>query len=267
MIRRREHGFLLSCKQRAGWNSGNREVIPAHLTKMPRRPKSTLVSNVFQASIRAGFRRAYHGVQVDPQKFLQQFRRAHRLPIHTWSDMFHVEENLVNHYAARVVKSSMRTAALEGAGLGLGGMLTILPDAGILSAITIRMLQKLSLIYGFEYKTEEEVSELWLAAASAAGLDLGREFIEKQAMEKIVPRIIDRIAVRVGAEVAEKWSGRLIPLLSSGIGGTLNYYFVRSWGRRAQKHFLDRHRAVRDHGLPESKILNLPPQSRLSTAN
>lgn len=242
-------------------------IIPAHPIKMPRRAKSNLVSNVFQASIRAGFRRAYHGVQVDPQKFLQQFRRAHRLPIHTWSDMFFVEENLVNHYAARVVKSSMRTAALEGAGLGLGGMLTILPDAGILSAITIRMLQKLSLIYGFEYKTEEEVSELWLAAASAAGLDLGREFIEKQAMEKIVPRIIDRIAVRVGAEVAEKWSGRLIPLLSSGIGGTLNYYFVRSWGRRAQKHFLERHRAVRDHGLPESKILNLPSQSRLSTAS
>jgi len=242
-------------------------VIPAHPIKMPRRAKSNLVSNVFQASIRAGFRRAYHGVQVDPQKFLQQFRRAHRLPIHTWSDMFHVEENLVNHYAVRVVKSSMRTAALEGAGLGLGGMLTILPDAGILSAITIRMLQKLSLIYGFEYKTDEEVSELWLAAASAAGLDLGREFIEKQAMEKIVPRIIDRIAVRVGAEVAEKWSGRLIPLLSSGIGGTLNYYFVRSWGRRAQRHFLDRHRAVRDHSLPESKILNLPSQSRLSTAS
>jgi uncharacterized protein (DUF697 family) len=241
--------------------------IPAHPIKMPRRAKSNLVSNVFQASIRAGFRRAYHGVQVDPQKFLQQFRRAHRLPIHTWSDMFHVEENLVNHYAVRVVKSSMRTAALEGAGLGLGGMLTILPDAGILSAITIRMLQKLSLIYGFDYKTDEEVSELWLAAASAAGLDLGREFIEKQAMEKIVPRIIDRIAVRVGAEVAEKWSGRLIPLLSSGIGGTLNYYFVRSWGRRAQRHFLDRHRAVRDHSLPESKILNLPSQSRLSTAS
>jgi uncharacterized protein (DUF697 family) len=146
-------------------------------------------------------------------------------------------------------------------------MLTILPDAGILSAITIRMLQKLSLIYGFEYKTEEEVTELWVAAASAAGLDLGREFVEKRAMEKIVPRIIDRIAVRVGAEVAEKWSGRLIPLLSSGIGGTLNYYFVRGWGRRAQKHFLARHRDVRAHGLPESTILNLPPQARLRTAN
>ena len=70
--------------------------------------------------MRAGFRRAYNGVQVDPQKFLHQFRKAHRLPIHTWSDMFHVEERVVNHHAARVVKSAMRTAALEGAGFGLG---------------------------------------------------------------------------------------------------------------------------------------------------
>ena len=234
---------------------------------MPRRPKSNLLSNVFQASIRSGFRRAYNGVQVDPQKYLQQFRKAHRLPIQTWSDMFHIEESVVNRHADRVIKSSTRTAAFEGAGFGLGGMLTILPDAGILSAITMRMLQKLSLIYGFEYQTEDEVTELWFAAASAAGLDLGRDFIEKQAVERIVPRIIDRIAVRVGAEVAEKWSGRLIPLLSSGFGGTLNYYFVRSWGRRAQKHFLDRHRNVRARSLPEAKVLNLPARARLSTAN
>jgi uncharacterized protein (DUF697 family) len=234
---------------------------------MPRRPKSNLVSNVFQASIRSGFRRAYHGVQVDPQKYLVQFRKAHRLPIQAWSDMFNVEESVVNRYADRVIKSSTRTAALEGAGFGLGGMLTILPDAGILSAITVRMLQKLSLIYGFEYQTEDEVTELWLAAASAAGLDLGRDFVEKQAVERIVPRIIDRIAARVGSEVAEKWSGRLIPLLSSGFGGALNYYFVRSWGRRAQKHFLERHRGVRTRSLPDSKLLNLPARTRLSTAN
>ncbi|MFY9801839.1 MAG: EcsC family protein [Candidatus Acidiferrales bacterium] len=236
---------------------------------MPRRPKSNLVSNVFQASMRAGFRRAYNGVQVDPQKYLQQFRKSHRLPIQTWTDMFNVEQSLVNRYADRVIRASTRTAAFEGAGFGLGGMLTILPDAGILSAITVRMLQKLSLIYGFEYQTEDEVTELWFAAASAAGLDLGRDFIEKQAVERIVPRIIDRIAVRVGAEVAEKWTGRLIPLLSSGFGGTLNYYFVRSWGRRAQKHFLARHRAVRSRSLPDSdsKLLNLPSRTRLSTAN
>ena len=60
-------------------------------------------------------------------------------------------------------------AAAEGAGFGLGGILTILPDLGILAGITLRTIQKLSLIYGFEFTTDEETAELWVAAASAAG--------------------------------------------------------------------------------------------------
>lgn len=199
--------------------------------------------------MRAGFRRAYFHVQVDPERYLHHVRRAHRLPIESWSDMLSMDEATLNPIAQRVIKSAKRTAALEGTGLGFGGLLTILPDMGILSAITIRMLQRLSLIYGFEYSTEEETTELWLAAASAAGLDLGREFVEKQAIERVVPRIIDKIAAKVGTEVAEKWSGRLIPILSAGAGGALNYYFVRGWGRRAHRHFLARHRDVRARGL------------------
>jgi len=37
-------------------------------------------------------------------------------------------------------------------------------------AITIRMLQRLSLIFGFQYSTEEEVTALWLAAARLLAL-------------------------------------------------------------------------------------------------
>jgi len=155
-----------------------------------------------QSATRAGFNRAYQTVQVDPQKFLKQVTRTHKLPITAWRDMFYLGEEVVTPIANRIIKSSMKTAALEGMGLGMGGMLTIVPDAGILSAITIRMLQRLSLIHGFEYSTDDEVGELWMAAASAAGLDLGRDFVEKQAIERLVPRIIDRIAVKVGAEVA-----------------------------------------------------------------
>ena len=219
-----------------------------------------------QTSARAGFLRAYHTVQIDPRKYLVEMKRAHRLPIQAWSDMFHVEEPVVHRLADRVIKSSMRTAGLEGAGLGLGGMMTIVPDAGILTAITIRMLQRLSLIYGFEYQTEEETTDLWMAAASAAGLDLGRDFLGKHAAEMIVPRII---AIKMGSEVAEKWAGRLVPVISAGFAATLNYYFVRAWGKRAQKHFAERHRNVRAHGLPQSRILNLPVTvaPRLRSAN
>lgn len=143
--------------------------------------------------------------------------------------------------ARDTLAASMRLAALEGTGLGLGGLLFIVPDMGILSAITIRLIQKLSLLHGFEYATEEESVMLWMAAASAAGVDLGREFLEKQAADRIVPRIIERMAVRMSAEVAEKWGSRILPTIGGVIGGTLNYYFVREWGRRAQEHFRQRY--------------------------
>jgi uncharacterized protein (DUF697 family) len=129
----------------------------------------------------------------------------------------------------------------------MGGFATILPEMGILAAITLRMLQKLSLIHGFEYSTGEEVAALWVAAATAAGVNFSREFLEKQAVERLVPRIIDAMAAKVGAEVAEKWAGRVVPLLSGATAGALNYYFVRAWGSRAHRHFAEKHRGVRSN--------------------
>src|SRR6202008_4459656 len=103
----------------------------------------------------------------------------------------------------------------EGAGLGLGGLITIVPDLGILSAITMRTIQKLSLLYGFEFNTDDEMAELWIAAASAAGGAISREVLEKEVINKFVPRVIQRIAARASTEVVEKWAGRLIPLASA----------------------------------------------------
>jgi EcsC family protein len=232
---------------------------------MPRRPKHGITSNLLESAVRAGFHKAYTHVQVDPARYLRHMQRAHRLPIRSWQEMQYFEPEQIQPHARRIISASTRIAALEGLGFGVGGLITILPDMGILSAITIRMLQKLSLIHGFEYNTEEEVTALWVAAASAAGLDLGREFLGKQAMGRVVPRIIDRMAAKMGTEVAEKWSGRLIPLLSAGVGGALNYYFVRAWGRRAHRHFFERHRAIRGGAFTpaEARALSLDPHGRL----
>ncbi len=70
------------------------------------------------------------------------------------------------------------------------------PDLSILAGITLRTIQKLSLIYGFEYNTDEEMAELWIAAASAAGVDISRELLEKEVVNRFVPRVIQRIAAQ-----------------------------------------------------------------------
>src|SRR5208337_922023 len=165
-----------------------------------------------------------------------------------------VELSRLDDVAESVIRGGMKLAAAEGAGLGLGGILTIVPDLGILSAITMRTIQKLSLIYGFELNTDDEIAELWIAAASAAGVDISRELLEKEVVNRFVPRVIQRIAARASAEVVEKWAGRLIPIASAAIGAGLNYWFVRAWGQRAKAHFRERHTQLRQRAVEATAV-------------
>ena len=198
-----------------------------------------------EMALQKGLTRTYEHVRVDPAKFLMQLRVAYRVPISGYHGVYSLEIHELDAVAESIIRSGMKIAAVEGAGFGLGGLITIVPDLGILSAITMRTIQKLSLVYGFEYNTDDEIAELWVAAASAAGVDLSRELIEREVVSKFVPRVIQRIAARASTEVVEKWAGRVIPLASSAIGAGLNYWFVRAWGQRALVHFRQRHLAVR----------------------
>jgi EcsC protein family len=199
-----------------------------------------------------GLTRAYSTVRVDPDKFLLQLRAAYRMPISGYHGVYSLEIGEIDVVADSVIRGGMKVAAVEGAGFGLGGLMTIVPDLGILSAITMRTIQKLSLIYGFEFNTDDEIAELWVAAASAAGVDISREILEKEVINKFVPRVIQRIAAKASAEVVEKWAGRVIPLASSVIGAGLNYWFVRAWGQRAKMHFRGRHLMLRERAQQEA---------------
>ncbi len=192
-----------------------------------------------------GLTRAYSKVQVDPARFLLQLRTAYRMPVSGYHGVYSLEIGELDRVADDVIRSGMKLAAAEGAGFGLGGLITIIPDLGILSAITMRTIQKLSLVYGFQFHTDNEIAELWIAAASAAGVDISRELLEKEVVNRFVPRVIQRIAARASTEVVEKWAGRMIPLVSSALGAGLNFWFVRAWGARAKAHFRQRHLELR----------------------
>lgn len=218
---------------------------------MPIETRKSWLRGKIESAFAKGLTRAYGTVKVDPAKFLLQLRAAYSLPISTFDGVFSVDIEHLDDIAESIVRSSMKLAAAEGAGLGLGGITTIVPDLGILSAITMRTIQKLSLVYGFEFNTEEEMANLWIAAASAAGVDISRELLEKEVINRFVPRVIQRIAMQASGEVVEKWAGRLIPLASSLIGSVLNFYFVRAWGERAMAHFRDKHLQARARRLAE----------------
>jgi len=198
-----------------------------------------------ETALTTGFNRAYTTVRVDPDKFLLQLRAGYLVPISGYHGVFSLEIHELDVVGESIIRGGMKMAAVEGAGFGLGGLITIVPDLGVLSAITMRTVQKLSLLYGFQFNTDDEIAELWIAAASAAGLDVSREFVEREVVQRFVPRVIQRIAAKASAEMVEKWAGRVIPLASSAIGAGLNYWFVRAWGERARTHFRQRHLQLR----------------------
>jgi uncharacterized protein (DUF697 family) len=225
---------------------------------MPEAEKKSWLRRRAEGAIRGGLTRAYETVRVDPTRFLMQLRVAYGLPIASFRGVHTLQVQQLDEVAESVIRSGMKMAAAEGAGFGLGGFITIVPDLGILSAITMRTIQKLSLIYGFEMNTDDEIAELWIAAASAAGVDISRELLEKGVVKRFVPKVIQRIAARASGEIVEKWAGRLIPIASSVIGSALNYYFVRAWGERAREHFRGKHLVARQKFAEEQRSLPTP---------
>ncbi len=202
-------------------------------------------SSPIKRLLRFGLFNGLRSMEIDPDDFRDYLARKHRLHVSDFRNMHRVPIQRLDAIAKTLIRDAQRLALAEGAGFGLGGMITLVPDAGLLAIITMRLIQRLCLLYGFEAQGPDERRELWLAAATATGIDFGKELAEKQVIEKLAPRVAERLAIKFGEEAAEKWVGRLIPVASSVVGGVLNFTFVRSWARRVQKNLRARHLAQR----------------------
>jgi len=223
--------------------------------------KSWLMTKA-ETAMRQALQAAYERMRVHPGEYLMELRTMHQLPIRSYDGVFSLAPEVLDDVAQQTIRGAMKMAAAEAAGFDLGGAMGLVPDMGVLAVITMRTIQKLSLIYGFEYNTEEEVAELWVAAATAAGADIGKELIERRVLKVFVQRVSARIAARISAEFAEKFAARALPIASSAIGAVLNWYFVRAWGKRALAHFRQRHLAERERRTAYAEqARRLPPSS------
>jgi hypothetical protein len=209
------------------------------LEPMARSPKS-LASRTVGRFLRFGMLRGLRSVEVDSEEFRKYLSNKHGLWVPHFGRMRDVPLEKLDAIAERLIHNAQRLALAQGAGFGLGGMITVLPDASMLTIITLRLIQRLCLLYGFEEHGQEQRVEMWIAAASAAGIDFSKDLAEKQMIEKLAPKVASRLAIKIGEESAEKWVGRMVPLASSAIGGALNYTFVRTWGRRVQRHLREK---------------------------
>ena len=230
---------------------------------MPRDQKQStprsLVGSRVGSFLRFGVLRGLRSVEVKPEDFRKHLADRHGLWVPDFTRMRDVPIERLDAIAKILIRDAERLALAQGAGFGLGGIITLVPDTGFLTIVTLRLIQRLALLYGFDTSDRDERLEMWKAAAAAAGVDLGKDFVEKQIVEKMVPRIAERLAAKIGLASAEKWAARLIPLASSAIGGALNFTFVRGWGRRAQRQLRARHVNARPFDDPRGpRIVRQP---------
>jgi uncharacterized protein (DUF697 family) len=219
----------------------NRLRMLIDMSRLHNSVKGSLAGRTLTRFLRFSVLRGLRSIEVDPEEFRRHLADKHGLWVPDFARMKDVPTERLDAIAVELIRNAERVALAEGAGFGLGGMLTILPDASLLTVITLRLIQRLSLLYGFETRGRDQRIEMWKAAAAATGIDYGKDLAEKQFFEKLAPRIVERFAAKIGAEAAEKWVGRLIPVASSAIGGALNFSFVRGWGRRVQRHLRAKH--------------------------
>lgn len=215
--------------------------------------KASIAGRMARRILRFGALRGMRSVEIDPDEFRRQLAEKHGLWVPSFARMKDVPLEHLDAIAEALIRDAERLALVEGAGLGLGGMITFLPDASLLTIITLRLIQRLALLYGFETRSSDQRIEMWKAAAAASGIDYGKDLAGKQVCEKVAPRVIRLLAEKLGAETAEKWVGRMVPLASSAIGGALNFSFVRGWGRRVQRHLRRRHLEAKASAVPASE--------------
>ena len=216
--------------------------------------EASLAGRTFSRFLRFGVLRGLRSIEIDPEDFRRQLASKYGLWVPDFRRMKDVPMERLDAIATALIRHAERLALAEGAGFGLGGMVTFLPDASLLTVITLRLIQRLSLLYGFEAHSSDQRDEMWKAAAAAAGIDYGKDLAEKQILEKLAPRIAERFARKIGAETAEKWAGRLVPLASSAIGGALNFSFVRGWGRRVHRHLRLKHLEAKTSAPPPAYV-------------
>src|SRR3974377_1875520 len=174
------------------------------LVHMPRLRKS-IAGKAVGRFLRFGMLRGLRSGEIDPEAFRKRPREKLGLWVPHLGRMKDVPIEKLDAIAERMIHDSQRLAMAQGAGFGLGGMITLIPDASFLTIITLRLIQRLCLLYGFEENEQERRIQMWLAAAAATGIDFSKDLAEKQMIEKLAPKLASRLAIRIGEESAEKW--------------------------------------------------------------
>lgn len=165
-------------------------------------------------------------------------------------DVRRVDVRVLDKVAHKSTLFHRRAAAFEGGASGFAGIAGMVLDVPALYGILFRMLQEISLIYGFPVHTDEEKAHLLKVLdvghrtegeARRAGM---REIEEVQSMlhagvpmreieKQVILRSLQALAEKLGLHLTQRKLAQTVAVLGSLVGAGVNWQLVGDLGETA----------------------------------
>lgn len=201
-------------------------------------------------------RRAYGAVSVSPDDVLAELREG-GVPVSDLAGVVRRPSTDLDPFAERAIRRSRRTTAVVGATAGAGGALGLVPVLAHLAVVLLRLSQTLSLVYGFDHRTQRGQIDLWKALSRGLGVAEDVEGFEgtRADLGSRLPSVVARgapganpLAVRMAQAVAARLlesvpanAARLVPVVGGGASVILGWRQVGRAGSKMREHFRSAH--------------------------
>jgi hypothetical protein len=216
--------------------------------------KAQDIASGFLNSLDEGmFQAVYRLASVDEAEIFKELK-TFGLNVDSLEAVGRLPTQTLDSLADRFIRRARRTAALSGASLGLGGWLGLPSGLVHMVVVILRLGQRLSLTYGFDYRSDRGEIELWKALARAVDAKVDWEGTEAELMRRL-PAVVtgtgtfsnplllkafQSVVMRVAASAGLHLT-RWVPLVGGGTGLVINYLEVDKIGRRLKADWRANH--------------------------
>ncbi|MDQ8046954.1 MAG: EcsC family protein [Solirubrobacteraceae bacterium] len=154
-------------------------------------------------------------------------------------------------FARSAIQRSVNSARVEGAAMGMGGFLTIVPDTAALAWILTREVIFVAAAYGFDPTDPRRAAEVLVVCEIYDSVPKAQDALDHRG-ERIVTAIAKTQVVSAlknrgrkertlgnkllrysGKKLADKYGGRLVPGVGAVLGALDNAAAAKSTGERA----------------------------------
>jgi hypothetical protein len=166
-----------------------------------------------------------------------------------WAARGHGAGRGPHELAEETVRKHVRMAAAEGGALGIGGIVTVVPDLLALAWIQSRMVLYVAAAHGFDpthpmrpaellalqgfYETAAEARE----ALDGTGRPLAVAMVDARIRRGRERALVSRLLRYAGRRVATRAASRFVPLASAPIAAAGNAGATRDLGHRALRFY------------------------------